>query len=214
MKSKGKTVGDVMGRQEPEMVWSPKVESFISWRKFLRVTPAELSRRSGISNAFISNVEKGKKPFSEPARTKLWKALHEINKEQQKRLNETPIKEQTPEQKEASEFFSNYMHMAQSMFANPQERMQSLAESQKELIAGQDAQLKLQEAEIARLNTVLELVTKQIDWPATIKRLEAVEAECADLRRLNGLRAEAIGTTAKADELQEQIEQRAKKEKA
>jgi transcriptional regulator with XRE-family HTH domain len=195
--------------RELDMVWSPDVKGFIQWRKFLKVTPAEVARRAEVSSAHVCNIEKGKKPFSEPARTKLWKALHAIYTEQMEKLEATTPAEQTPEQKEASEFYRNYMNTVFSWYETPQQR----AERQSEFIKKQNELIEAQGSEIKRLNTVLELVTKQIDWPAIVARMEKLETDYADVCRLNGLRTEAIIATEKADAVQAEIEQRVKKDK-
>lgn len=51
----------------------------IEFRNLLGIGQKELERESGVSQGHISAIERGDKPFSEPARTKIWTAIAKLH---------------------------------------------------------------------------------------------------------------------------------------
>jgi len=72
-------------RQLPEPDYSLPVfndpDRLREWMNVLGITQEDLAREADVSRQLISQIENGR-PFSEPSRTKIWRAIFRLNDEQ------------------------------------------------------------------------------------------------------------------------------------
>jgi transcriptional regulator with XRE-family HTH domain len=155
------------------------------WFATLGIGPEKLSQVSNVPVETIRAIHGGKEPFSEPARTMIWDAIFRLTDEKALRDAEVMVRENPP----------NPFGLLTPVFFDktPEQRLQQIIDAQDKVIED----LKAREA------NKTEILRKRMDeQDALIKRL--IE--------YNGLRSEAIGKTAEADDLAEQIQERLRKD--
>jgi transcriptional regulator with XRE-family HTH domain len=204
-------------------IGSTDPKHLVDWRNVLNISQMELARAAGVSQKTVSLIERRIKPFSEPARTKIWDAVTRLNRERADRLthlattvtsndggmaealsrkslrNKSPRNEAAELQKVPKQQLIRRMLMLGR--DNEGLRSQLQAYQQKET---REVGPLLAEAQAAWMERNLKPVTEEL---AEMRR------QVADLQRLMAIKTEAIVKEAQAQDLQDEIEQRVKKGK-
>ena len=174
------------------------------WRERSGFRQSELAERAKISQNLLSLLEAGKRNFTKDSSEKIYRAVKELNAERAERLNEISVNRDS----ESLEI----EHLQRK--GAPKEDLRRVAS----ILAKKVQVLRAQNESLRAMNQNPQIAELQRAWmEQNIKPLTAkitdLESQIADLRRLAGLKTEAIGKEAEAQDLQEQIEQRVRKGK-
>jgi transcriptional regulator with XRE-family HTH domain len=183
--------------------WSDDPQHLIAWRKSLGLSQGELAQAAGISQGLVSAIERGTRAFSQSAKSKLWGAIHRLNFEKVKKeigYTDADVARVNEEWSKVGALSLLRDLGGWSLNETPEQKLQR--------------QLDAANKEIESLKQERERDTKIIDLlqdNATIKealslieRVQLLEKDNADLKRLVGLHSEKI-------HLESEVESRAEK---
>ena len=196
----------------------------VEFRNSIHVGQIELAKASGVSQGHISAIERGDKPFSEPARTKIWTALAKLNKEymdqELNKRNAAHIPTGAEMAGQTFNPFALYTPLERAQIETIESRRvqeeyeKSLAEG-KESIEGLKHQIAVLEQERGNWMKQAEAFRKmaEMNIGPLVERIAELEKKYAEAIDLVGKRSEQVAkeseayeARARADEAQRRIE--------
>ena len=175
-------------------------QRLIEFRNTLSIGQMALADVAQVSQTLISAIERGEKPFTEPSRTKIWKAIFWMQAEKAKR-----DAEENPSGFASGDPLANFrrsMTDFTSLMGLNKTPMERKDEEIRLLQAQNECYRK--EAEFSRQLLNMDLVNRCVELE---KQLAAALEANAEYAKLFALKGAAVA----GDELQEKIEQRVKR---
>lgn len=183
------------------------------WREGIGVKQSVLAKRAGLSQNLVSLLEAGKRNFTEDSSEKIYRAQRELNAERAEKLTAVALTQDSRSvaierlrhsllDKKTPALARDFAQLALRFAANEESlrsRLHELQQKEEQKIGPAIAELKEQ---------IMEHEIK----PLTAE-LNKMRHELADMRRLVGIKTEAAGKQAEAEDLQEQIGQRVRRGK-
>ena len=198
-------------------IGSTDPKHLVEWRGVLNISQMDLARAAGVSQKTVSLIERRIKPFSEPARTKIWGAVTRLNKERGDRLAHLATTVTSNDggiarvlSQEASRAKSPRNQAAEMKKLSKQElvrRMLILARDNDAMRLQMQAYEQKEQREIGPILAEAQGLWLERNLKPVTEELAEVRRELADMHRLLALKADAVGKEAQAQELQEQYEQ-------
>jgi transcriptional regulator with XRE-family HTH domain len=165
------------------------------WRETHNVKQLDLAKRAGISQNLLSLLEAGKRNFTKDSSEKIYRAVKELNAERAERLTAIALTQDS-------------RIVALQDKSTPVRELRRIAlELANENIARREQPQK-EQREIGAVLAEAQALWLERNLKPVTEELAELRRELADVRRLAGLKAEAIAKEAEAQDLQEQIEQR------
>lgn len=166
------------------------------WMNVLGINQSDLAREADVSQSFISALERGAEKFSEPSRTKIWRAINKLQLDQVEQDLRKKADEGCFDSDDAGIGFSFGIFERFGFFKTPMEQKDEEIQllKQERDHYKKSAELYKQIADMPLLDRVAELE----------RRVKELEAANTDFHRLFALKGSAVA----GDELQEQIEAR------
>jgi transcriptional regulator with XRE-family HTH domain len=177
------------------------------WRETHNVKQLDLAKRAGVSQNLLSLLEAGKRNFTKDSSEKIYRAVKELNAERAERLTAIALNQDSR---------SLEIDYLRRKGASKQEREQLVAMllHENELLRSRMlAHQQKEQREIGPLLAEMQAAWMERNLKPVTEELAEVRRQLADVQRLVGLKTEAIVKEAQAQDLQEEIEQRVKKDR-
>jgi transcriptional regulator with XRE-family HTH domain len=176
-----------------------------AWRQRSGIKQSELAKRAGLSQNLICLLEAGKRNFTKDSGDKIYRAMKEFDAERAERLTAVALN------RDSRTLEIQYL---QRKGASNQEREQlvSMLIRENELLRSQlEGSRQTTQQQIGPLIAEASEVWMERNIKPLTAEITELRNQLADMHRLLALKADAVGKEAQAQDLQEQIEQRVKK---
>lgn len=164
------------------------------WMNVLAINQSDLAREAGVAQQLVSAIVSGKKPFSEPSRTKIWRAIFRLNTAGRSDLRNLKALQAILALPDW-DLYKTPMELKDEEIALLKEQIDVLTRERDLAIEQRDTLQQLVDMNLVDLSIELE------------KKLADAHQQIADFHRLFALRGAAVA----GDELQQKIEERARK---
>jgi transcriptional regulator with XRE-family HTH domain len=177
-----------------------------TWRERTGVNQSELARRAGIKQSLLSRLEAGKRVFTKDSSERIYKAVKELNAERAQRLTAIALN------RDSQSFALELLRDKKTPTRDVKRMALIVADENAAMRAQLQAYREKEKLEIGpAIAELREQIMEQEIKPLTAE-LNKVRHELADMRRLVGMKTEAVAKEAEAEDLQQEIEQRVRRE--